>query len=81
MLGEMLRTATTFHELVTRLDPSKSLGPDQHVLGPDGRYHHPLQRTVLAIGAGAGAGAAIGGMTLLARMACSSAPLSGAPAA
>ena len=63
MLGEMLRTATTFHELVTRLDPSKSLGPDQHVLGTDGRYHHPLQRTAMAIGAGAGAGAAIGGMT------------------
>ncbi len=81
MLGEMLRTATTFHELVTRLDPSKSLGPDQHVLGPDGRYHHPLQRTVLAIGAGAGAGAAIGGMTRGGRMACSSEPLSAAPAA
>ena len=63
VLGEMLRTATTFHELVTKLDPSKSLGPDQHVSGPDGQYHHPLQRTAAAIGAGAGAGAAIGGMT------------------
>ncbi|RPI12684.1 MAG: hypothetical protein EHM65_05735 [Acidobacteriales bacterium] len=63
MLGEMLRAATTFHELVTQLDLRKSLGPDQRVLGPDGRYHHPLQRTVVAIGAGAGAGAAIGGMT------------------
>ena len=63
VLGEMLRTATSFHELVTRLDPSKSLGPDQHVLGPDGQYHHPLQRTAAVIGAGAGAGAAIGGMT------------------
>ena len=59
----MLRTATSFHELVTRLDPSKSLGPDEHVLGPDGQYHHPLQRTAAVIGAGAGAGAAIGGMT------------------
>ncbi len=63
VLGEMLRTATTFHELVTKLDPSKSLGPDQHVLGPDGQYHHPVKRTAAFIGAGAGAGAAIGGMT------------------
>jgi hypothetical protein len=62
-LGEMLRTATTFHELVTKLNLSKSLGPDQHVLGPDGQYHHPLQRTAAVMGAGAGAGAAIGGMT------------------
>ena len=63
VLGEMLRTATTFHELVTKLDPSKSLGPDEHVLGPDGQYHHPGQRTAAFIGAGAGAGAAIGGIT------------------
>ena len=63
VLGEILRTAMTFHELVTRLDLRESLGPDQHVLGPDGQYHHPLQRTAAAIGAGAGAGAAIGGMT------------------
>ena len=63
VLGEMLRTATTFHELVTKLNVTKSLGPDEHVLGPDGRYHHPLQRTAAVIGAGAGAGAAIGGMT------------------
>jgi len=63
VLGEMLRTATTFHELVARLDPNRSLGPDQHVLGPDGQYHHSVQRTAAAIGAGAGTGAAIGGMT------------------
>ena len=63
VLGEMLRTATTFHELVTKLDPSRTLGPDQHVLGPDGRSHHPVTRTAALIGAGAGAGAAIGGMT------------------
>jgi hypothetical protein len=63
VLGEMLRTATTFHELVTKMNLSKSLGPDQHVLGADGQYHHPMQRTAEAIGAGAGAGAAIGGMT------------------
>ena len=63
VLGEMLRTATTFHELVTKLNVTKSLGPDEHVLGPDGQYHHPLQRTAAVIGAGAGAGAAIGGMT------------------
>jgi len=63
VLGEMLRSATTFHELVTKMNLNKSLGPDQHVLGPDGQYHHPLQRTAEVIGAGAGAGAAIGGMT------------------
>lgn len=63
VLGEMLRSATTFHELVTKMNLSKSLGPDQHVLGPDGQYHHPMQRTAAVIGAGAGAGAAIGGMT------------------
>ena len=63
VLGEMLRTAATFHELVTKLDLSKSLGPDQRVLGPDGQYHHPLQRTAAVIGAAAGAGAAIGGIT------------------
>lgn len=32
-------------------------------MGPDGQYHHPLQRTAEVIGAGAGAGAAIGEMT------------------
>jgi hypothetical protein len=63
MLGEMLRSATTFHELVQNLNLSKSLGPDQHVLGADGRLHHPLDRTAESIGAGAGAGAAIGAMT------------------
>jgi hypothetical protein len=62
VLGEMLRTATTFHDLVTKMNLSKSFGPDQHVLGADGQYHHPLERTAEAIGAGAGAGAAIGGM-------------------
>ncbi len=63
VLGEMLRTATTFHELVSKLDLRKSLGPDEHVLGPDGQYHHSIQRTAVVIGAGAGTGAAIGGMT------------------
>ena len=63
VLGEMLRSATTFHELVRNLNLSKSLGPDQDVLGPDGQLHHPLVRTAATIGAGAGAGAAIGEMT------------------
>ena len=63
VLGEMLRTATTFHDLVTKLNLSSSLGPDQHVLGPDGRFHHPVQRTAEFMGAGAGAGVAIGSMT------------------
>ena len=63
VLGEMLRSATTFHELVQNMNLNKSLGPDQHIQGPDGRLHHPLERTAETIGAGAGAGAAIGAMT------------------
>jgi len=63
VLGEMLRSATTFHELVKNMNLNKSLGPDQHIQGPDGRLHHPLERTAETIGAGAGAGAAIGAMT------------------
>jgi hypothetical protein len=63
VLGEMLASATTFHDLVTSLNLSRSLGPDVHVEGPDGEYHHPVRRTAAVIGAGVGAGAAIGGMT------------------
>ncbi len=63
VLGEMLRSATPFHELVRNLNLNKSLGPDQHIQGPDGRLHHPVERTAETIGAGAGAGAAIGAMT------------------
>ena len=63
VLGEMLRSATTFHELVRNLNLNKSLGADQHIQGPDGRLHHPVERTAETIGAGAGAGAAIGAMT------------------
>lgn len=63
MLGEMLRSATTFHELVARMNLDKSLGPDQHTEGIDGQLHHPLERTVQTMGAGVGAGAAIGAMT------------------
>src|SRR6185295_20221990 len=39
ILGEMLRSATTFHDLVTNLNLNRSLGPDQHVQGPDGQFH------------------------------------------
>jgi hypothetical protein len=63
MLGEMLRSATTFHDLVAKMNLNQSLGPDQHVEGSDGRLHHPMERTVQTIGAGLGAGAAIGAMT------------------
>ena len=63
MLGEMLRSATTFHELVQNLNVNKLLGPDQHVVGPDGQLHHSMERTAQTVGAGAGAGAAIGAMT------------------
>jgi hypothetical protein len=63
ILGEMLRSATTFHELVTNLNLNRSLGPDQHVQGPDGQLHHPLERTAATLGAGAGVGAAVGAMS------------------
>jgi hypothetical protein len=63
MLGEMLLSANTFHELVSNLNLNQSLGPDQHVPGPDGKLRHPIKRTMQAIGAGAGAGAAVGAMT------------------
>lgn len=63
MLAEMLRSATTFHELVAQMNLNKSLGPDQHIEGADGRLHHPMGRTVQTIGAGVGTGAAIGAMT------------------
>jgi hypothetical protein len=63
MLGEMLRSATTFHELAQNLNIGKLLGPDQHVIGPDGQLHHSMERTAQTVGAGAGAGAAIGAMT------------------
>jgi hypothetical protein len=63
VLGEMLRSATTFHELVRNLNLDKSLGADQHIMGPDGQPQHPVGRTAATIGAGAGAGAAIGEMT------------------
>ena len=63
VLGEMLRSATTFHELVQNLNLSKSLGPDVHTIGPDGLPRHSVERTAETIGAGAGVGAAIGGMT------------------
>jgi hypothetical protein len=63
VLGEMLRSATTFHELVRNLNLNKNFGPDVHVAGPDGVPQHSVQRTAETIGAGAGVGAAIGGMT------------------
>lgn len=61
VLGEMLRTATTFHDLVRELN--KNVGPDIHVTGADGVPRHSIQRTAATVGAGAGVGAAIGGMT------------------
>ncbi len=60
-LLEMLQSAATFHDLVQNLN--KSLGPDVHTAGPDGSSQHSLERTAATIGAGAGVGVAIGGMT------------------
>jgi len=63
VLAQMLKSATTFHELVQNLNLDRALGPDIHQIGPDGRSQHSVERTAAAIGAGAGAGAAIGAMT------------------
>ena len=60
-LLEMLQSAATFHDLVQNLN--KSLGPDVHTTGPDGSSQHSLERTAVTVGAGAGVGVAIGGMT------------------
>jgi hypothetical protein len=57
----MLQSASNFHDLVQNM--SKSLGPDVHTTGPDGSSQHSLERTAVTIGAGAGAGVAIGSMT------------------
>jgi len=59
----MLRSATTFHELVRNLNLNRNFGPDVHQVGPDGLPQHSVERTAQTIGAGAGVGAAIGGMT------------------
>jgi hypothetical protein len=61
LLVEMLQSASNFHDLVQNLN--KSLGPDVHTPGPDGSSQHSLERTAVTIGAGAGIGVAIGGMT------------------
>ena len=61
VLGEMLLSANTFHELVSNLNLNESHGPDLHVHGPDGKLRHLITRTMQAIDAGTGA--AIGAMT------------------
>jgi len=61
VLAEMLQSASSFHDMVQNLN--KSLGPDVHSTGPDGSSQHSLERTAVTVGAGAGVGAAIGGMT------------------
>jgi hypothetical protein len=63
VLGEMLRTAANFSELVHNMNLNHALGPDQHVVGADGQLHHSVQRTAETIGAGAGVGAAFGAMS------------------
>lgn len=63
VLGEMLRSATTFHDLVRNLNLNDKLGPDIHSVGPDGALHHSVQRTAATVGAGAGIGVAIGGLS------------------
>jgi len=60
-LADMLRSASSFHDLVQNLN--RSLGPDVHVVGPNGTIQHSPERTAVIIGAGAGVGAAIGEMS------------------
>jgi hypothetical protein len=55
LLAEALRSASTFHDLVKNLNVEKTVNP-----GPNAA---PLDRTVSIMGAGAGAGAAIGEMS------------------
>ncbi len=62
-LAEMIRTASSFNDLVRNINLKGRLGPDVHTPGPDGMPQHSAQRTAATIGAGAGVGAAIGGMT------------------
>jgi hypothetical protein len=52
LLAKALQSASTFHDLVKNLNVEKALNP-----GPTAA---PLDRTVTIMGAGAGAGAAIG---------------------
>ncbi len=63
VLADMLRSATSFHDLVQNLNLNKSLGPDVHTIGPNGLPQHSVERTAATIGAGAGVGAAIGEMS------------------
>src|SRR5690349_24746118 len=62
-LADMLRTATGFHDLVQNLNLNRSIGPDVHTIGPNGLPQHPVERTAVTIGAGAGVGAALGQMS------------------
>ena len=63
VLADMLRSATSFHDLVQNLNLNRSLGPDIHAIGPNGLPQHSVERTAATIGAGAGVGVAIGEMS------------------
>lgn len=63
VLADMLRSATSFHDLVQNLNLNKSLGPDVHEIGTNGLPQHSIERTAATIGAGAGVGVAIGEMS------------------
>lgn len=63
VLADMLRSASSFHDLVQNLNLNKSLGPDVHAIGPNGLPQHSVGRTAATIGAGAGVGAALGEMS------------------
>ena len=61
ILAEMLQSATTFHDLVQGLN--KSLAASVHSPSTNVTPQHSMERTATTIGAGAGVGAALGGMT------------------
>jgi hypothetical protein len=65
-LAEVLRSATAFHDVVRSLQLEKRFGPQSQAPAdpsdPD-RQRRDLERTAEIMGAGAGAGVAIGGMT------------------
>ncbi|MEQ1887060.1 MAG: hypothetical protein ABL967_18500 [Bryobacteraceae bacterium] len=64
-LGEMLRSATNMHDVVRNMQLEQSFaGRDQDpYLPPPERHRRELARTAAIMGAGAGAGVAIGAMT------------------
>jgi hypothetical protein len=64
-LGEMLRSATNFHDLIRSMDLQNNFrtGANDPGLPPAEKQRRSLARTAAIMGAGAGTGVAIGAMT------------------